>query len=417
MPVFQYSAINKEGRNISGTMPAADESGLDQKLRDAGLWLTEAKVHVQKDALSKASTSMSRVRQYKLSGGRGRRELIEFCTLMTFQLKAGVTVIRALDVGAADCKSPQFREVLYDIQRQIEAGMTLNETLGLYPKIFTIHFVSVIRSGELSAKLPEAFEDLRAYLDWVDQMVGQVRQATIYPAIVSFVILCFTIFLFTYIVPKFSLLLGAFKTEPPLLTRIVFGVGDVFAEFWWLSLLLLLILFVGIPVAKRTSPGFLLMWDGWKLNYPIFGELNLMLALSRFMHNFSILYRSGLPIIQVFKACQTGLIGNKVIEKAVTQVGEEVAAGSTITEAMHRQPVFPALLIRMIAVGESSGNLDKALDNVTEYYNVVIPRRIKAVFAVAEPLLMLFLIFLVGCVALAIYLPIISLMDILNKQA
>jgi len=416
MPVFQYSAINKDGRNISGTMPAADESGLDQKLRDAGLWLTDAKVHVQKDTLSKASTSMSRVRQYKLSGGRGRRELIEFCTLMTFQLKAGVTVIRAMEVGAEDCKSIQFREVLRDMQRQIEAGMTLNETLSLYPRIFTIHFVSVIRSGELSAKLPEAFEDLRAYLDWVDQMVAQVRQATIYPAIVSFVILCFSIFLFTFIVPTFAKLLGGLGVPLPLLTRIIFGVGDFFSSFWWVSVLLLLILFVGIPVAKRTSPSFLLMWDEWKLHYPIFGELNLMLALSRYIHNFSILYRSGLPIIQVFKACQSGLIGNKFIEKAVGEVGEEVMAGSTITESMHRQPVFPALLIRMIAVGESSGNLDKALDNVCEYYNTVIPRRIKAVFAVAEPLLMLFLIFLVGCVALAIYTPILSLMDVISKQ-
>ena len=152
------------------------------------------------------------------------------------------------------------------------------------------------------------------------------------------------------------------------------------------------------------------MWDGWKLKYPIFGQLNLMLALSRFTHNFSILYRAGLPIIQAFRACQSGLIGNKVIEKAVGAVEEEVKAGSTITEAMHRQKVFPALLIRMIGVGELSGNLDKALDNVSEYYNTVIPRRIKTVFTIAEPMLMVVLIFIVGCVALAIYLPIIALM-------
>ena len=409
MPVYQYQAVNKSGRNVGGTMPAADESSLDQKLRDAGLWLTEAKVQPQKT--NAASTNTSKVRLYKLRGGRGRRELIEFCTLMTFQLKAGVTVVRALDVGAQDCKTQQVREVLLDMQKQIEGGMTLHETLALYPGVFSLHFVSVIRAGEMSSNLPEAFEDLRAYLEWVDQMHAQVRQASIYPAIVSFVILCFAVFLFTFIVPKFAALLTSLKLDLPLLTKIVFGVGGVCSHYWYIWLVVLPGIVIGIPLLKRYSPSFLLMWDGWKLHYPIFGDLNRMLALSRFTHNFSILYRSGLPILQAFHACQSGLIGNKVIEQAVGVLEEEVKAGSTISESMHRQAgVFPALLVRMIAVGETSGNLDKALDNVADYYNQVIPRRIKAVFAVAEPMLMLILIFIVGCVALAIYLPIISLM-------
>jgi type IV pilus assembly protein PilC len=408
MPVYQYHAVDDRGRNRTGTLPASDESGLDQKLREAGLWLTEAKVEAKKTTA--ASTRTSKVRDFKLRGGRGRRELIEFCTLMTFQVKAGVTIVRALDVVAQDCKNDGFREVLLDIQRQIESGMTLHETLSLYPGVFTLHFVSVIRAGETSSHLPESFEDLRAYFEWVDQMVNQVRQATLYPAIVAFVILCFAIFLFTFIVPTFAHLLGSLGVELPLITKIVFGLGAFFHTYWWFSTLLLLTLVVGIPLAKRYSPAFLLRWDGWKLHYPIFGELNLMLALSRFTHNFSILYRSGLPILQAFRACQSGMIGNKVIEKAVGVLEEEVKAGSTITEAMHRQGVFPALLIRMISVGEISGNLDKALDNVSDYYNQVIPRRIKTVFSVAEPLLMVVLIFIVGCVALAIYLPIIALM-------
>ena len=290
------------------------------------------------------------------------------------------------------------------------AGRTLHETLSLYPRAFSLHFVSVVRAGETSSHLPEAFEDLRAYFEWVDQMVAQVRQASLYPAIVSFVILCFAIFLFTFIVPKFAHLLGSVGVELPLITKIVFGLGAFFSHYWLFSLLLLLTLAVGIPLANKYSPAFRLRWDGWKLHVPIFGELNLMLALSRFTHNFSILYRAGLPILQAFRACQSGLIGNKVIEQAVGALEEEVKAGSTITESMHRQKVFPALLIRMISVGEISGNLDKALDNVSEYYNQVIPRRIKAVFAVAEPMLMIILIFIVGCVALAIYLPIVALM-------
>ncbi len=401
---------------MSGSLPAQDESSLEQKLKEAGLWLTEATSQRPRPvARSKTKVQTSAVRSFKLSGGAGRRELIEFCTLMTFQIKVGVTLVRALDVACQDCKNVGFRAVLLDMQRQIESGQTFHETVALYPRVFSIHFVGVIRAGEVSSKLPEAFEDLRAYLEWTDGMISQVRQASLYPVIVMVVIFLFAIFLFSFIVPKFSALLSSLKVEQPFLTRVVFGTGDVVSSTWWLWLPLLLLLLVGIPLAQKTSPKVALALDRLKLHYPIFGELNLMLALSRFTHNFALLYRAGLPVLQVLQACQQGLVGNKVIELAVAGVEQDVKGGSTISEAMHRHPVFPALLLRMITMGETSGNLDHALINVSDYYNQVIPRRIKAVFSVAEPMLMLLLIMIVGCVALAIYLPIIALMGAIGK--
>jgi type IV pilus assembly protein PilC len=135
-----------------------------------------------------------------------------------------------------------------------------------------------------------------------------------------------------------------------------------------------------------------------------------MLALSRFTRNLAILYSSGIPILEALGMCQQGLIGNAYIEQAVAQVRDDIRTGSTISEALHRHPVFSALLLRMVTTGETTGKLDQALQNVAGYYNEVIPRRIKSVFTILEPALMLFMIFLVGCIALAIYLPILSLM-------
>ena len=407
MPLYEYQAIDKRGRSLSGVMPAEDELSLDTKLRDAGLWLTDANITWPKSA---ATDPNSPIRRFKLRGSRGRRELIDFCTLMTFQVRAGVTLVRALEVACNDCKNTGFREVLTDMQRQIEGGMRFHEAMAVYPGVFSPHFLTVIKAGETTSNLPEAFNDLKEYLDWVDKMLADVRQATLYPAIVVTVITAFVIFLFTFIIPKFSDLLTKLKVKQPLLTQIVFGAGDVAQRTWWIvvpSFLLLIILFA---VGKRVSPRVGLAIDQVKLRLPLFGELNSMLALSRFAHNLSILYRSGLPIIQGLEMCQQGLVGNMVVERAIQQVEEEVKTGSTISEAMHRHGVFSALLLRMVAMGETSGNLDKGLDNVSAYYNDVIPRRIKNIFSVFEPALMLFLIFLVGCVALAIYLPIISLM-------
>lgn len=392
---------------MSGVMPAEDELSLDVKLKDAGLWLTDANITWPKSANTDPDAP---VRRFRLRGSRGRRELIDFCTLMTFQIRAGITVVKALEVACNDCKNVGFKDVLVDMQRQIEGGMRFHEAMAFYPGVFSKHFLTVIKAGETTSNLPESFNDLKEYLDWVDKMLADVRQATLYPAIVVTVITAFTIFLFSFIIPKFAALLTSLKVKQPLLTQIVFGAGDFAQKTWWIFVPLFLFTIFFFAFGRRISRKIGYAIDYLKLRLPVFGELNLMLALSRFAHNLSILYRSGLPIIQCLEMCQEGLVGNMVVEKAINEVEEDVKTGSTISEAMHRHGVFTALLLRMVAMGESSGNLDKALDNVSEYYNDVIPRRIKAVFSIMEPALMLFLIFMVGCVALAIYLPIISLM-------
>jgi type IV pilus assembly protein PilC len=408
MPVYKYQAIDKRGRKMGGMMPALDESNLDQKLKTLGLWLTDAEM--ERPAAASEKVKQRRGVGLPMSRRKLRRELIDFCTLMTFQVRVGVPLVKALEVAWQDCKDENFQRILRTLQSDLESGMSFYEALAQHPNVFSTHFICVIRAGEQSSKLPETFEDLRNYLEWVEQVLADVKQATIYPAIVSIVIACFTIFLFSFIIPKFSALLRSVKVEEPLLTSIVFGIGEFTQQTWFIWLPIFLGVVIGVPVAQRTSPSFAFKMDQLKLKLPIFGELNQMLALSRFAHNLSILYRSGINIIQALEICQQGLIGNKVVEKAVGSVEQDVKTGSTISEAMHREPVFSAMLLRMINMGEASGNLDKALDNVADYYNDVIPRKIKKVFAVVEPMLMLFLIFIVGCVALAIYLPIISLM-------
>jgi len=329
---------------------------------------------------------------------------------MTFQIRVGVTLVRALDVARQDCTDPRFKSVLSGLQSRLESGEHFYEALAHYPGAFGPHFINVIRAGEMSSKLPETFDDLRKHLEWSEQIIADVRQATIYPAIVMVVISAFTLLLFTFVIPRFAHLLTSLKVDQPLLTRVVFAAGDVAQATWWITLPSLLLVVLVLMFGRRVSPRFGLLLDHLKLRLPIFGSLNHMLALSRFAHNLAILYRSGVPVLKSLEFCTSGLIGNAVVERAVAAVAAAVNTGSTISEAMHRQPIFSAMLLRMVNMGENTGNLDKALDNVADYYNEVIPRRIKKIFSIMEPLLMLVLIGIVGCVALAIYLPIISLM-------
>src|SRR5262249_52514724 len=155
-------------------------------------------------------------------------------------------------------------------------------------------------------------------------------QATVYPAIVISIIIIFVLFLFSYIIPKFAALLDSLHVQQPLLTRIVFALGGVVKGTWFIWLPSLILILIGVPLLRRYWPAFTLAYDRLKLKLPIFGELNHMLALSRFSHNLAILYRSGLPIVQCFELCKRGLIGNVVVERAVGEVTEDVKTGSTI---------------------------------------------------------------------------------------
>ena len=407
MPVFNYRGVDGRGRSITGTMIAESESGLEEKLRATGYWL----LHAEADrGMIPEKVGAAGKRWMNKWGQANRRDLIEFCTLMSFETKAGVPLIQALDVAAQDCENPKFKKLIKVLQRDIEGGLLFYQALEKHPETFAPNFVSMVRAGEISAKLPDTFEDLRAYLEWVDNIIADFRQASLYPAIVMSVVSAFVLFLFSYIIPKFGLLLASTKVPLPLVTQIIFGLSDFAKRTWWIWLLALLLVTVGIKVARAFSKGFAFWIDQMKLQMPILGELNLMLAMSRFTHNLAILYRSGIPIVQSLRLCQN-LTGNAVVESAVTTVRESVEAGESISEAMRQRPVFPAMLLRMVVMGEGSGNLDQALQNVAGYYNQVIPRKIKKLFTILEPAVMLFLIGLVGTVAMSIFLPILALMS------
>jgi type II secretory pathway component PulF len=407
MPIFSYSAINDKGQTIRGRMPAQSEPNLEEKLRSAGRWLLEAKL--EKPSAGADAAKQSR-QGWRLTGRRTtRRDLIEFCTLMTFQTRVGVPLVTALNVASQDCENPHFRQILGGLKSHIERGLLFHEALGKYPAVFSPHFVSVVRAGENSSKLPETFADQRDYLQWMERIIADVRQASLYPAILLTVMTGFVLFLFSSIIPKFADLLTSLKVPLPLLTQIIFGLGTFCKATWWIWLPGLLLLVIGVLAGRRYSKRMAFFLDDLKLRLPILGKLNWMLAMSRFTHNLSVLYGAGIIILNALKLCQS-LVGNLVVEKALKEVTVDVEEGMPISEAMRKHPIFPPMLLRMVVMGETTGSLATALDNVAGYYNEIIPREIKKVFAVLEPMLMLFIIGLVGCVALAIYMPILSLM-------
>ncbi len=410
MPVFQYVGMNDKGRRVSGRMSAMDEAGLEQKLRTLGLYLVEAKPTKETQKSANGPVSGTRLPMALWRAKNRRRLLIESCTLLGFQLKVGIPLVQALEVASSDCDNPEFQRILVGVRLHLEAGEFFHEALGRYPGMFPLEFRCVVKAGEQSGQLPDGLEYMRDYLEWFDQLMAEIQQASLYPGIVMVVVGIFVLFLFSYIIPMFAKLLSSLRVDLPLLTRIFFSIGDFAKNTWWMwasaLVTMLLLVFVGPRFSKRIALGL----DQTKLKLPVFGELNQMLSISRLAHNLGIMYKAGIPLMQGLGLCR-GLVGNEVISLAVGRVEQNLAGGDTVSESFRKEPVFPNILLRMLAMGEKSGNMDLALANVAEYYNQIIPRRIKKIMTMMEPALMLFLIGLVGAVALSIYLPIISMMN------
>jgi len=398
MSRFQYRAFNSTGETIVGALEAESVPALEARLRTTGGWLLEARPADQADAAPKATVSRLSAR---------RRDVIVFFVQMSLLLRAGITLPNALARLADDFKGMTMGTVISSLAEQVSVGVSMHAAMASYPRVFSRQIIAMVQAGEVSGKMPEVFRSLSDYYEWFDGLMSEIRQALIYPVIVIGAATGLVVLLFTFVVPRFVSLLTDLSLRVPTLTRIVMSVSELLVAGWpWL-----LALVIGAPIALRLAlrhPPFGRAFDRRLMDLPVFGSLVSMFGLSRFANNLGMLYRSGVPLLKGLEICQQ-LVGNRAIEYALEDVRRGVLEGTPMSKSLARHDVFPGTLVTMVATGEGSGNLDEALSGIAQYYNAIIPRRIKVVFAVFNPAVMLTLIAVVGIVALAVVLPILQL--------
>ncbi len=402
MANFHYRAIDAHGNPTEGEMTALDLSQLEQRLQDMGLWLVRAL-----EAKPKASSPI---------GNRGKvkpRDLLEFSTHMFTLLDAGIPLSQAVNNLAKESPNLQLRSTLHAVFQQVEAGSPLAAAMKQHPSVFPPQVTNLIQAGEESDTLADTFKELERYLEWAEQIRGDVRQATIYPSIVIFAVTGLLILLFTFVIPRFIPVLHDLHVPLPFVTILVIGVSEFMVNNWMLWMPIFLITPLAWWIGRNYVTGFSSWRDRIILNLPVVGELLRMLTLSKFVQNFAVLYRAGIPVLQCLELCR-GLVGNRVVSDALQNVQRSIGEGSTIHESLQRHPVFPPMMIQMISVGETTGNLPKTLMNVADYYNREIPRRVKKIFGILEPVITLGLIGIVGIVALALFMPMMSLMGVIK---
>ncbi len=396
MPLYQYTAVDESGRTLRGQMEAVSEAALEVALTRQGRWLAKA----QEKELSARTTE-------RLHGNRHipRRVLIEFFLQMHLQLKAGVPLLNALSFGIEHGAHPALQVVQRAVLQQVRAGSSFSDALASHPRSFAPLVVNLIRAGESSGRLAEVCGELRRYYEWVDRLVADVRQALIYPVIVLSVTTLFFFSVFTTLIPRFAAVLLELKIRLPLLTRLLLDTSAFLTKYGWLFVVAMVALVIILKWGPKWWPRFARALDAAKLRIPAFGPILHLVCQARLAQNLATLYTSGIHLLEALRLSQP-LVGNRIVAELVEKLEIGVNAGRPLNEVMREQPLFSPLMAQMVAVGEASGTLGESLQHVADYYNELVPRRVKKFLTILEPAMIVGLIVLVGTVALAVFLPI-----------
>jgi len=392
MPLYTYKAIDANGKSVMGRVDAGNVFDLEQRLSRMGLDLVSGAPTAQKSRLIAGS---------KVT----RQDLINFCFHLEQLSRAGVPIVEGLIDLRESTENLRFREVVGGLVETIEGGKSLSQALADYPEVFSKVMTSLVRSGEQTGKLSEVLSSLSETLKWEDELSAQTKKILLYPAFVGGIVLLVTFFLMIYLVPQMVGFIKNMGKEIPLQTRILIHVSDFFVHYWWVVVAAPFALWFGIRAASKANPAVAYALDDLKLRIPLVGPVLRKIILSRFASSFAMMYRSGITVLDAIRSSEE-IVGNLPLENALRAAGQQIAEGKGMTMAFTDVGLFPPLVIRMLRIGENTGALDKALLNVSYFYNREVRESIGKVQAMIEPAMTVVLGAILGWVMLSVLGPI-----------
>jgi len=395
--LFDYKAVSLEGRMIFGRIDAINVVDLEMRLKRMELDLVSGKA----------------VEHHNLFGASKipRRELINFCFHLDQLTRSGVAILEGLADLRDSIEHPRFREIIAGMIENIEGGQTLSQSMASYPNVFSLVFVNLVRAGEATGQLPEVLSNLTESLKWEDELASHTKKLLMYPAFVGTIVLSATFFLMIYMVPQLKMFVKNMGQVLPMQTQVLFFVSDLLVAYWAIFIILPIIGAVTIQLVLRSNPLARLRLDSIKLALPIVGPILKKIILSRFANTFAMLYAAGIPILESIRTTQD-IVGNRVVRQALRRVEQSIREGQNIAGAFRDVGLFPPLVVRMLRVGETTGGLDKALLNVSYFYNRDVKESVEKAQALIEPMLTVFMGALLGWIMLSVIGPIY---DIISK--
>ncbi len=401
MPTFRYVAKNKDSRTVGGKIAAESKTAVIEELRRRQL------VIVSLDEVKEVSLKQAAFRSRKVRAD----EIVIFTRQLATMVEAGIPIIQGLDALQEQVTHPLFKKVLLNVRDDIQHGTSLSAAFAKHPNVFDVLFINMVKVGETGGVLSAVLDRISLYLEKTLRLKRKVKSALIYPAVVVTMAIIITIVLLVKVVPTFAGIYASFNRDLPVMTQILINVSEGLKKY--LLWLIGGVVAIGIAIKQwhRTEKGALVI-DRAVLRMPIFGELMRKVAISRFSRTLATLIQSGVPILESLEIVGK-TIGNRVLELVVEDVKNNVREGESLSGPLAKGGVFPPMVTRMIAIGEKSGQMEKMLLKIAEFYDDQVDAAVEGLTSIIEPLIIGFLGIVIGFIVIALFLPILTIVQIL----
>lgn len=403
MEDYCYILINKHGKRLKGTMEAACEEDVLTALRSEG----NIPISVVPQGLMNKDLSFSFGSPVK------PRELSVFCRQFGSILSASVTVVNALDMLSKQTENKALSKAIREVKTAVEKGETLAGALGIQKKVFPSILVNMVEAGEASGNLEISFERMALHFEKEAAMKSQVKKAMIYPTVIAVVSIVVIFIMMLVVIPNFMGMFDSMNIRMPFMTRLVIGMSDFFVKGWYLIIGTLILLIVILKVFKNTPEGKL-FFGKLGLKLPLFGKLNIKTAASRFSRTLSTLLSTGIPMMEALDITARTM-DNMVVKQVLLNAKEDVAKGLPLSLPITNSGVFPPMVCDMTKIGEETGNLDRLLNKLADYYDEEVKAATDSLMAAMEPMIIVILALVVGVLIMAIMQPMLTMYKSLGR--
>ncbi|HEY1582114.1 MAG TPA: type II secretion system F family protein [Chthoniobacterales bacterium] len=405
MMTFSYQARDGAGNIVNGIQDAINEDNAVTSLMSRGLMVLSLQ---QKAAATRAKNKVWTVKE---------TDLVLFTRQLATMIEAGISLVQALTALYEQCdakRQKNLRSVISDVTARVQGGETFNESIAKHPRVFNRLYVSMVKAGEAGGLLSEILDRLAGFLEASARLRKKIKSAMTYPVIVICIAFLITTFLIVRVVPVFGEIFKDFGAKLPAPTQFLIDLSDFIRAKWYFMILGIGGTIFGIRAFLRSDRGRQLS-DRWKLKLPVFGPLIHKICMSRFARTFAQLIRSGVPILEVLDIVG-GSSGNHVVEESVKGVSGDVEKGDNLSVALSKKKIFPPMMLRMVAAGESTGRIDTMLEKMADFWDEEIEALLDAMTSLIEPLLIVFLGVIVGGIVIAMFLPIFKLNEVVSQS-
>ncbi len=426
MAQFQYLALDAKGEQTTGAIEAASEVDAITQIRANGLYPTQVVAQGKGELGATAGNSKS-----SSSGGKGKgkkkkskkavngkvkpKVMMIFTRQLATLIESGLPLLKGLNVLAKQEPDPVLKSTINSIADSVQGGSTFSESLAQHPKLFNKLYVNMVKAGELGGVLEIVLTRLAEYMEKANKLKNKIVSAMVYPFIVMFIAVAILIFLMVVVVPQFKKMFEDLDQKLPTISELVFNFSDGLMKnvlfmpvVVWLVLLTGILVFLFFQWGKTVSGREKI--DGFKLKMPLLGDLQRKSAISRFSRTLGTLVTSGVPILQALKIT-SDTSGNVVVANAITDIHSAVKEGESIVTPMSASTVFPPMVISMVDVGEETGKLPDMLLKVADVYDDEVDNAVNALTSIIEPLMIIILAVIVGTIVIAMFLPLIQIIE------